>query len=83
LEAIGLGVPVAGYDHGGIGEQLDLLYPAGKIPPNDPASAVGVVRRLLDHPPAVPEEHPFTLEAMLEGTLQVYGELVAMPPSKG
>jgi glycosyltransferase involved in cell wall biosynthesis len=81
LEAIGLGIPVAGYDHGGIGEQLDLLYPAGKIPPNDPAAAVGVIHRLLENPPPVPKEHPFTLEAMLEGTLAVYRELVATRPS--
>jgi glycosyltransferase involved in cell wall biosynthesis len=76
LEAIGLGIPVAGYDHGGIGEQLDLLYPAGKIPPNDPVAAAGVIRRLLENPPPVPAEHPFTLDAMLEGTLAVYRELL-------
>lgn len=77
LEAIGLGVPVAGYDHGGVGEQLDLLYPAGRIPANDPAAATRVIRGLLDNPPPVPEEHPFTLRAMLDGTLAVYDELVA------
>ncbi len=77
LEALGLGVPVAGYDHGGVGEQLDLLYPAGQIPPNDPVAAIEVVKALLDNPPPVPKEHPFTLKAMLEGTMAVYGELVA------
>ncbi|WP_193214215.1 glycosyltransferase family 4 protein [Luteolibacter marinus] len=76
LEALGLGVPVAGYDHGGVGEQLGLLYPAGRIPPNDPEAAVPVIRRLLDDPPQVPAEHPFTLQAMLDGTLAVYGELL-------
>jgi len=76
LEAIGLGVPVAGYDHGGIGEQLDLLYPAGRIQPNDPAAAVRTIRTLLENPPPVPREHPFTLRAMLEGTLAVYRELL-------
>lgn len=76
LEALGLGVPVAGYDHGGVGEQLEGLYPAGRIPPNDPVAAVAVIRRLLDNPPPVPEEHPYTLQAMLEGTLAVYAELL-------
>jgi glycosyltransferase involved in cell wall biosynthesis len=76
LEALGLGVPVAGYDHGGVGEQLALLYPAGRIPPNDPVAAAGVLRALLGNPPPVPPEHPFTLEAMLEGTLAVYAELL-------
>lgn len=78
LEALGLGIPVVGYDHGGVGEQLRLLYPAGRIPPNDPAAATGVIRGLLDHPPPVPAEHPFTLKAMLEGTMAIYAEL--LPP---
>lgn len=76
LEALGLGVPVAGYDHGGVGEQLALLYPAGCIPPNDPAAAVVAVKALLENPPPVPETYPFTLQAMLEGTMAVYAELL-------
>ncbi|MCW1921212.1 glycosyltransferase family 4 protein [Luteolibacter arcticus] len=75
LEALGLGIPVAGYDHGGVGEQLALLYPAGRIPANDPVIAVPVVKNLLENPPPVPKEHPFTLQAMLGGTMAVYGEL--------
>lgn len=75
LEALGLGIPAAGYDHGGVGEQLAALYPAGRIPPRDPAAAAGVIRRLLEDAPPVPAEHPFTLQAMLDGTLAVYREL--------
>lgn len=77
LEALGLGIPVAGYDHGGVGEQLAMLYPAGRIPPNDPEAAAKIVRSLLENPPPVPERHPFTLQAMLEGTIAVYRELIA------
>lgn len=76
LEALGLGIPVAGYDHGGVGEQLGLLFPAGRIPPNNPDAAIGIIRGLLENPPPVPRNHPFTLEAMLEGTLAVYRELL-------
>ncbi len=32
LEAIRLGVPVAGYDHGGVGEVLGAVYPQGRVP---------------------------------------------------
>lgn len=32
LEALSMGCPVAGYDHGGVREQLDALFPAGKVP---------------------------------------------------
>lgn len=81
LEALGLGIPVAGYDHGGVGEQLALLYPQGCIPPHDTATAVKVIQGLLDAPPPVPRDHPFTLSAMLEGTVEVYRELLAEPVS--
>ena len=76
LEALSLGVPVAGYDHGGVGEQLDLLFPAGKIPPGDTASAVKTLRQFLETRPSVPDRHPFTLQRMLDQTVEVYQELL-------
>jgi glycosyltransferase involved in cell wall biosynthesis len=75
LEALGLGRPVVGYAHGGVAEQLTALLPDGKIPPGDTATAAKTIRRFLDAPPAVPTEHPYTLQAMLEGTLAVYREM--------
>lgn len=38
LEALSIGRPVAGYDHGGVREQLDALFPAGKVPVGDTAT---------------------------------------------
>jgi glycosyltransferase involved in cell wall biosynthesis len=76
LEALSLGVPVAGYDHGGVGEQLDLLFPAGKIPPGDCVAAVKTLRQFLETRPSVPESHPFTLQRMLDQTVEVYQELL-------
>ena len=35
LEALALGKPVAGYDHGGVHEQLSAMLPAGRIPVSD------------------------------------------------
>jgi len=81
LEALGLGIPVAGYDHGGVGEQLALLYPEGRIVPHDTRQAAQVIRRLLDNPPPVPRSYPYTLSSMLEGTVAVYEELLAAPVS--
>jgi hypothetical protein len=83
LEALSLGVPVAGYAHGGVGEQLDQLFPAGKIPPGDTAAAAATIRRFLEQPPAVPAGHPFTLQRMLDQTVAVYQELLASPRSFG
>jgi len=75
LEALGLGRPVVGYGHGGVAEQLTALLPQGRIPPGDTAAAAAAVRSFLDDPPAVPTEHPYSLQAMLEATLAVYREL--------
>ena len=79
LEALSLGVPVAGYDHGGVGEQLNLLFPLGKIPPGDTAAAAKTIRQLLESRPAVPASHPFTLQRMLDQTVEVYQELLGSP----
>ena len=82
LEALSLGIPVAGYAHGGVREQLDLLFPAGNIPPGDTAAATATLRRFLtEPPPAVPPTHPFTLQRMLDQTVEVYQELLTSPRS--
>jgi glycosyltransferase involved in cell wall biosynthesis len=76
LEALSMGVPVAGYAHGGVAEQLQVLFPEGLLPPLDPDAAIGVIERLLENPPAVRDDQPFTLQRMLEGTVAVYQELL-------
>lgn len=76
LEALSLGRPVIGYDHGGVGEQLAALYPQGRIP-------LGETRVLADRiatwatqgAPTVPKVHNFTLETMVDSTLSLYATL--------
>lgn len=72
LEALAIGKPVAGYDHGGVHEQLDALLPSGKIPVGDIQT---MARRLQDwsQSPHLPKkENPFTLEQMLTSLLKQY-----------
>lgn len=80
LEAMALGVKTAGYDHGGVAEQLADLYPQGRVPPGDLAALADTCRRLLesDELPA-PVDAPYTLDSMCRSTLAVYQEL-APPP---
>lgn len=80
LEAMAIGVKTAGYDHGGVAEQLAALYPQGRVPPGDPAALAETCRRLLasDELPA-PVAPPFTLDSMCRSTLAVYQELQASP----
>ena len=72
LEALSLGIPVAGYAHGGVGEILETLYPAGLIPPNDFTALAATASALLTQPPPVPPNHQYTLQNMLERTLALY-----------
>lgn len=72
LEALGLGIPVIAYAHGGVDEQLAEILPEGRIQPRDIAAVVDRTRQWLKMAPTVPSEHPFQLHTMLENTLSVY-----------
>lgn len=76
LEALSLGVPVCGYNHGGVGEQLQALLPRGAVPVGDLEALALALENFLAARPNVPREHPFTLDNMLETTLQTYAALV-------
>jgi glycosyltransferase involved in cell wall biosynthesis len=74
-EALAIGTAVIGYDHGGVGESLELAYPAGRVPPGDIDALENATRKLLEFPPEV-ESCPFTtVEEMVEQTLALYREL--------
>ncbi|MDP1658180.1 MAG: glycosyltransferase [Methylotenera sp.] len=77
IEALSLGVPVVGYDIGGVGEQLAILLPEGRVPLGDVVSLQHVVMQWIQHPPIVPKEHPFLLKHMLQKTLEVYQEITS------
>jgi glycosyltransferase involved in cell wall biosynthesis len=77
LEALALGRPVLGYDHGGVGELLRDLYPAGRVPLGDETALLATAQTLLRTTPApAAVKEPFTLAAMCRGTLDVYRELL-------
>ena len=81
LEALSIGRPVAGYDHGGVREQLDALFPAGKVPVGDIATMAQKLIAWQKKPPVPKKENPFTLEAMLSKTLRIYQNLIATTSS--
>lgn len=77
LEALSIGTPVLGWDQGGTGELLGRLYPEGAVPPGDLAALAGRAEVLLERPPVVPGDHPYTLDAMRRATLDLYARLAA------
>lgn len=82
LEAAAIGRPVIGYSHGGVAEQLSVLFPQGEVPLGDETVLLATTRRLLAEPatPAVVDA-PFTQEAMGRATLAVYAECLAADTS--
>lgn len=72
LEALSVGRPVLGWDHGGVGDLLRALYPVGAVPRDDLDALTGAAHRLLAAPPPMPVTIPYTLAAMQSATLDVY-----------
>ncbi len=80
LEAMALGKPVVGYDHGGVGEQLDEIFPCGKVPPKDFNALTARVTEMLHHPTFPTSVGSFTRRHMFDATLATYHELLREKP---
>jgi len=74
-EALALGIPVAGYAHGGVGEQLARHFPAGAVPPGDCAAMVTRLATWQVESPDMQGVQPFLLQDMLQDTLSLYQQL--------
>ena len=80
LEALSLGVPVVGYDHGGVGEILEEVFPEGRTPMGDTDQAANRLVAVLDDETGARSrirDHDFTLQRMCQETLALYDELAA------
>jgi len=74
-EALSLGIPVVGYAHGGVGEQLARHFPAGAVPAGDRAAVTERLASWYKVPPSLQGAQPFLLEDMLRDTLGLYQRL--------
>lgn len=79
LEALRLGVPTAGYDHGGVGEILSTIYPAGLLPLGQIDESCQKIVQLLQQVIPVPEGDFFPLQAMIDQTVMLYEQLARAP----
>jgi glycosyltransferase involved in cell wall biosynthesis len=71
VEALSVGRPVIGWAHGGVGELLRELFPAGAVPPFD-AQALAAATRAVVMPTAGSVATPSRLPATMPGRLQRY-----------
>jgi glycosyltransferase involved in cell wall biosynthesis len=75
IEALSLCRPVLGYAHGGVGELLAELYPAGRVPPGDRERLVERAAELLRVAPPISPLQSYRLADMQHATLALYDEV--------
>jgi glycosyltransferase involved in cell wall biosynthesis len=72
LESLSIGIPVIGYSHGGVEEQLNKLLPRGLIDVGKVDDAKKLSMKWIRSSPDVKQNDFFTLKKMLKNTLNVY-----------
>ena len=75
LEALAMRRPLVGFAHGGVGDLLTALYPAGAVPAGDETALLSTASRLLHDAPAVPGFDGYHVADMQQATLDLYAEL--------
>jgi glycosyltransferase involved in cell wall biosynthesis len=75
IEALALCRPVLGYAHGGVGELLAELYPAGRVPTGDRERLVERAAELLRLAPSIAPLTRYRLIDMQRAVLGLYSEV--------
>lgn len=76
-EALHLGVPVIGWDHGGVREVLERIYPPGAVEPGNRRELFARSLAFLAQPPPVPRSDAFGLRESMRKTFAVYRAALA------
>jgi len=76
LEALKIGTPVLAWDQAGPAEQLEQLYPEGKVPLGDIQTLQEKTANLLQKPVIVPASSLFSLQQSMQKTLAVYQQAI-------
>ncbi len=75
IEALSMGIPVIGYNHGGVAEQLAICFPEGQVAVGDIQAVADKIISWQDIMPTVNTQHPFTLQNMCQQTLNIYQKI--------
>jgi len=76
IESLKINVPVIGFKHGGVGEQLESIFPDGIVELNNMNELFLRTLLFLEKKPRVKKFNKFTLEEMQDKTLSVYKSLL-------
>lgn len=77
LEALALGRPVAGYEHGGVGEQLEQFLPEGRVPACNPQAMAELLEKWYSQRPVprTPVPAPYRRQDMIQAHIDLYSAL--------
>ncbi len=76
-ESLHLGVPVIGWNHGGVQEVLTEVFPAGAVSPGSHAQLHARAREFLRQRPSVERSDAFGLQESMRKTFDVYYQAMA------
>ncbi len=76
-EALHLGIPVIGWEHGGVQETLTAMFPRGAVTPGDRAALLERSLEFLRNAPEVSPSAAFGLQESMEKTMSVYQSALA------
>ena len=76
IESIKLKTPFIGYDHGGVGEQLKMIFPHGLVEFGNQEHLYKITTKILSKKPKIESTNLFELNDMLKNTLKIYKEVV-------
>lgn len=75
LEPLVMGRKVVGWDHGGVGEILKVLYPEGRVALGNRKELIDTTINVLNSEDRPKKNNPFILDTMLEETIELYQKL--------
>lgn len=81
LETLALGKPVAGYEHGGVGEQLNVFLPEGRVETRNPQAMADLLASWYNQTPTPKLQvmAPYRREDMITAHLNLYRSLMGLP----
>ena len=79
LEALALGCPVVGYDHGVVGEMLEAFLPEGRVAPDSPSAVADTLMQWHTYRPTTINRipYPYSLTDSANSCLGIYKRLLS------
>lgn len=77
IESIKIKTPVLGYDHGGVGEQLRLIFPQGLVAFRNQEELYQKTKLIIKRRPLIKDTKLFDLKDMVSNTLKIYTDIAS------